>query len=106
MRKGCARIGKWEQKYEVDRIYESDEIVSKNKVGVVDFYEDDDDDYVNGRPDNRRECPHCLEYGFHVKLCARIVKKGVPVPIDHDQFLQCMNVGPFTENMKLKNYQV
>jgi len=91
-KEGYARIGYWEQCYRVDRIM--DEIIRKDKIGIVDFYEDEDsDEYVDGRPDRRRECPHCLEYDFHVKLGARILKKGEPVPIDHDQFLQCYECG-------------
>ena len=39
-----------------------------------------------------RECPHCLEYGFHYKLGPKIKKKGEIAP-DDDQFLSCYECG-------------
>ena len=40
-----------------------------------------------------RECPHCLEYGFHHKLYARIRKDGEPSAPDDDQFGSCHECG-------------
>lgn len=88
---GNKRIGKKEQKYELDKEFYGSEVYSKKKVGVVDFYEDDEDEYVGAEPDKRRECPHCLEYGVHVKLAGRILKKGEEKPEDYDQWMQCVN---------------
>ena len=40
-----------------------------------------------------KECPHCLEYGFHHKLYARIRKEGEPTAPDDDQFGSCHECG-------------
>ena len=40
-----------------------------------------------------KECPHCLEYGFHHKLYARIKKEGEPTAPDDDQFGSCHECG-------------
>ena len=40
-----------------------------------------------------RECPHCLEHGFHNKLYARIRKEGEPTAPDDDQFGSCHECG-------------
>jgi hypothetical protein len=44
-------------------------------------------------PDTRRECPHCIQYNFHVKLQGRKLKPGEQKPSDYDQFLQCHSCG-------------
>jgi hypothetical protein len=90
---GNKRIGKWYQEYQGDRDYYGGEIMNRKKVGVVDFTQDSDDDYVDGEPDTKKECPHCLEYNSHVKLQGRILKKGEEKPPDYDQFLQCHSCG-------------
>ena len=56
---------------------------------LVDFNADDDEGRI-------RECPHCLEYGFHNKLGPKIKKKGEHAP-DDEQFLsyyECGNTFP------------
>lgn len=40
-----------------------------------------------------KECPHCLEYGFHHKLYSRIRKEGEPTAPDDDQFGSCHECG-------------
>ena len=40
-----------------------------------------------------RECPHCLEFGFHYKLYAKIRKENEPVAPDDDMFGSCHNCG-------------
>jgi hypothetical protein len=40
-----------------------------------------------------RECPHCLEFGFHNKLYARIRKDGEPSAPDDDLFGSCHECG-------------
>ena len=40
-----------------------------------------------------RECPHCLEYGFHSKLGPKIKKKDEPIAPDDDQFASCYSCG-------------
>jgi hypothetical protein len=42
---------------------------------------------------NIRECPHCLEFGFHNKLYARVRKEGEPAAPDDDQFGSCHECG-------------
>jgi hypothetical protein len=93
---GYKRIGRWRQKYEVERGYYGygfgEDSVRRKKVGMVDFYEEDDDEYIGTGP-GRRECPHCLEYGFHVKLQGGILEKGQPKPVDYANWLQCHSCG-------------
>jgi hypothetical protein len=40
-----------------------------------------------------KECPHCLEFGFHNKLYARIRKDGEPSAPDDDLFGSCHECG-------------
>src|SRR6187200_3049405 len=40
-----------------------------------------------------RECLHCLEFGYHYKLYARIRKDGEPAAPDDDQFGSCHECG-------------
>ena len=40
-----------------------------------------------------RECPHCLEYGFHNKLQPSILKKGEQKSPDYDMSIQCYSCG-------------
>ena len=87
---GNKRIGRWKQKYERDDYHWMGEVLNRRKVGVVDFIEEDDDDYVDGKPDKRRECPHCIQFGVHKKLSGRILKKGEEKPYDYDKWLQCV----------------
>lgn len=109
---GYKRVGRWEQKYVGDRDYYSpgDRLMNRKKVGMVDFYNDTYDEYVDGVPDKRRECPHCLQYGVHNKLSGRILKKGEKKPVDYDQFLQCVsgcgNLFPVHEIERQKKLEV
>jgi hypothetical protein len=109
---GYTRIGKWEQRYVGDRGYHSpgDPLMNRKKVNIVDFFQDDDDDYVDGVPNKRRECPNCLQYGVHNKLSGRILKKGEKRPVDYDQFLQCVsgcgNIFPVHEIERQKKLKV
>jgi hypothetical protein len=88
---GYKRIGKWEQKYVGDRDFysHSGPLNNRKKVGVVDFYEDEDEDEYVGAGPGRRECPNCLKYDLHSPLRAKWVKYGQPVPSDNDKFLEC-----------------
>src|SRR4030095_67399 len=110
---GYTRIGKWEQRYIGDRGYHSpgDRLMNRKKGGLVDFYPDEDEDeYAEGQPDKRRECPHCLQYGVHNKLSGCILKKGQEKPVDYDQFIQCVqgcgNIFPVHEIERQKKLQV
>lgn len=53
-------------------------------VAVIDF---------NGDEGRIRECPHCLEYGFHYRLGPKIKKEDEPIAPDDDQFLSCYECG-------------
>jgi hypothetical protein len=52
-------------------------------------------DFTEGDTDNEKisYCKHCLEYGFQVRLKNRIYPDNEPIPVDHDQFLQCHECG-------------
>ena len=53
----------------------------------MDFSEDDNDDSIISY------CKHCLEYGFQVRLKNRIYPNNEPVPVDHENYLQCHECG-------------
>jgi hypothetical protein len=57
----------------------------RSRAEIVDF--SDDDDSI------KSYCKHCLKYGFKVQLRNRIYPDNEPIPIDHDQFLQCYECG-------------
>lgn len=40
-----------------------------------------------------RQCPHCLEYGFHNKLGPKILEKGERPAPDNDQWCSCYQCG-------------
>lgn len=40
-----------------------------------------------------RECPHCLEYGFHNKLDPKILEEGERAAPDNDQWCSCYQCG-------------
>ena len=56
-------------------------LVSYTIVAVID---------LNGDQGRIRECPHCLEYGFHYRLGPKIKKEDEPRAPDDDQFLSCL----------------
>jgi hypothetical protein len=90
---GNKRIGRGDQKYIVERGFYGGEIMSRRKVGVVYFDKDEDDDYVDGVPDKRRNCPHCAQFDLIMKLGVRRTPKGKPIPSDNDLFLECYHCG-------------
>jgi hypothetical protein len=60
----------------------------RDYVRVVDFHEDDDEE--EERP---RFCPHCLEYGFQVKLGPKILMNGEVKQPNYSEWLQCHECG-------------
>jgi len=82
-----------EQKYKVVPGYYGSGIVSRRKVGVVYFDKDEDDDYVDGVPDRRRNCPHCKQFELTMKLGPRRTPKGREIPYDNDKWLECYHCG-------------
>ena len=76
--------------------------MNRKKVGLVDFYEDDSDDYVDGLPDKRRECENCFAHGIISKLGPR-TWSGKKRPSDWDLLYNAIHAALFTQNMKLKN---
>lgn len=60
----------------------------RSRADIVDFsseeFIDEEDNYY---------CRHCLEFGFKVKLRNRVYPEGEPIPVDHDQFRQCLDCG-------------
>jgi hypothetical protein len=90
---GYKRIGHWQQRYKVIHGYYGSGIVSRKKVGMVDFDQDEDDDYVDGVPDRRRNCPHCAQFELTMKLGVRRIAKDQPIPSDIDKWLECYHCG-------------
>jgi hypothetical protein len=60
----------------------------RSKVGTVDFSDDEfrEDEKIS-------YCQHCKEYGFQVILQNRIYPDNEPIPLDHDQWKQCLECG-------------
>jgi hypothetical protein len=67
--------------------------VSRRKVGAVDFDQDENDEYVDGVPDRRRNCPHCEKFELIMKLGPRRTPKGREIRYDNDLFLECYHCG-------------
>jgi hypothetical protein len=59
----------------------------RSRYEIVDFSEDDNDD------EKFSYCKHCLDYGFQIRLKNRIYPENDPIPVDHDQFIQCHECG-------------
>jgi hypothetical protein len=59
----------------------------RSRYEIVDFSEDDNDD------EKFSYCKHCLDYGFQIRLKNRIYPENDPIPVDHDQFMQCHECG-------------
>ena len=55
------------------------------KKPVFSFVSDDEPDIVY--------CPYCEKVGVKSKLQDRIYDDTVPLPVDHDQFMQCYKCG-------------
>jgi len=54
---------------------------------IVDFNDDTDDD------DSVSYCKHCEKFGFKVHLKNRIYPNNEPVPVDHENWKQCLECG-------------
>jgi hypothetical protein len=63
-------------------------ISRRSKVGMIDFSENEfrDDEQVS-------YCKHCQEYGFKVRLRNRIYPDNEPIPVDKDNWKQCLDCG-------------
>jgi hypothetical protein len=80
---GHARIG-----------YYTRRIIGKKRVAVVDLWPDEDnDDYVDGVPDRRRNCPHCAQFQLVMKLGPKRTPKDQEIPYDNDKWLECYHCG-------------
>jgi hypothetical protein len=58
----------------------------RSRAEIVDFSDDDDDSI-------KSYCKHCIQFGFMVPLNNRIYPDNEPIPVDHDQWLQCHECG-------------
>jgi hypothetical protein len=66
--------------------YNKDELVIKrSEIEIIDFNE--------GETETVYCCGHCVKFGFYVPLTNRVYPEGQPIPVDHDQWLQCLNCG-------------
>jgi hypothetical protein len=63
-------------------------ISRKSRLGIVDFSSEYDNEQ---QP--KSHCRECMKYGFFVPLKNRIYPDNEPIPVDHDQFLQCHECG-------------
>ena len=60
----------------------------RSRVEIIDFSSDDFND--DSKP---AYCQHCKSFGFLVPLKNRIYPNNEPIPVDHDQWLQCDECG-------------
>jgi hypothetical protein len=84
-KQGYKRIGQWEQKYVGYRSFydKNGPLTDKQPFGEIEYYADEDsDDYVNSKPDNRPDCKRCLKYELHSKLNLRRVKNKLVLQCD------------------------
>jgi hypothetical protein len=58
---------------------------AKERIEIVDFNE--------GELETVSCCSHCVKFGFMVPLKNRICPDNEPIPVDHDQWLQCHECG-------------
>lgn len=61
-------------------------MIRRSRAEIIDFSSDYDND-------SKSYCKHCLKYGFIVQLKNRIYPDNEPIPVDHDQWLQCHECG-------------
>jgi hypothetical protein len=69
----------------------------RSRAEIVDFSSSSDDD------ETITYCKHCLQFGFKVKLRNRIYPDNEPIPVDHDNFLQCHECGAIVPIYELEN---
>lgn len=69
------------KKYEIKEIKE----IIQARQSYIDFSDD------KFREDDVRFCPHCLEYNSKIPLTSRIYPVGEPVPVDKDNWKQCID---------------
>jgi hypothetical protein len=62
-------------------------LIRRSHTEIVDFTEGDNDDSIISY------CKHCLEFGFQIRLKNRIYPEGQPIPVDHENYLQCHECG-------------
>lgn len=63
-------------------------MIKRSHVGIIDFTQgDDDNDKIISY------CKHCLEYNIKVPLKNRIYPNNEPIPVDHENWLQCHECG-------------
>jgi hypothetical protein len=60
----------------------------RSHVEIVDFSSDG-----YGDQEKISYCKHCLKFGFRVRLRNRIYPDNEPIPIDHENWLQCHECG-------------
>ncbi len=57
----------------------------RSRAEIVDF-SDDEEVKIS-------YCKHCLKYGFLIPLKNRIYPDNEPIPVDHENYLQCHECG-------------
>ena len=63
-------------------------MIKRSGVGIVDS---SDDEFREDEP--VYWCRHCLEYNFKIPLRNRVYPDNEPIPVDHDQWRQCLECG-------------
>jgi len=61
------------------------QINRRPRFGIIDLSSDD--------KERISYCKHCLGFGFEVRLRNRIYPDNEPIPVDHENWLQCHECG-------------
>jgi len=84
----------------ISRRVEIKKLRYRHFVGMVDFYEDEDEE------ENPRLCRRCRDFGVVSKLGPRIVKQNEEPGPDWDQFMQCATCGTIYRLYEVKSEQI
>ena len=60
-------------------------MIRRSRAEIVDFSEKEDEKISY--------CKECLKFGFSVPLKNRIYPNNEPIPVDHENWLQCYECG-------------
>ncbi|MDW0294638.1 MAG: hypothetical protein QN718_11265 [Nitrososphaeraceae archaeon] len=60
-------------------------MIRRSRAGIVDFSEKEDEKISY--------CKECLKFGFSVPLKNRMYPNNEPMPVDHENWLQCHECG-------------
>jgi hypothetical protein len=66
----------------------------RSRAEIVDFSSDEDEKISY--------CKHCLKFGFMVQLKNRIYPDNEPIPVNHENWLQCHECGTIIPDYEIE----